>query len=115
VANNLAQVTELISRLHVRTLSGQLKWDSSAQKRKYQVRIGDFLVQMQANPFSTSNVQLTVSRLDGRVVTSVGGMNSVLGADATTVPQQYMQMIMEIFEFVSSSNEDLTDLLNMLK
>jgi len=42
-------------------------------------------------------------------------MNSVLGADATTVPQQYMQMIMEIFEFVSSSNEDLTDLLNMLK
>jgi len=116
VATNNIQAGRLIERLYERTASEDIKWDRSVGPSRYQVRFGDYIIQMFDNgmrAYSLDAVTLEIRKLDGSLVESIGGSTNALLPNKK-LPQGNVSQLAELFDLVNNSNADLDELLKLI-
>jgi hypothetical protein len=119
VASNELQISQLVQRLVEKTLAGQMRWEPSPQRNTYQVRFGDFLIRLTgpSQGLIPDDVTLTVMRLDGRVVESVGSGLTTLGATLsgyTTVSGETRKQLARLYNMIAQGNDEIDELLRMI-
>ena len=121
MAGSSTQMSDLIGIVHSKTVQGEIAWSRSAERGKFQARVGDFIIQISAGTFGLlsdpagipgSAIQITVSKIDGQVVDTAGG-NSF--SASTNVSVQDQGKLRDIYMRLSTTNQDLETLIKLLK
>lgn len=110
----------MIERLWEKTQAGSLKWSQLGSLTSYETRLGDFSIQLRGSPNVGLNrgVALRVAKLDGTEVTNVSSVNNALAGFAsgvTVIPPSTSATLERLYQYVSSRDTDLDELLNLLK
>jgi hypothetical protein len=111
----------MIDRLWSKTKDGALKWNQLGSATSFEVRLGDFSIQLRGPPAMSVGLQrgvmLKILKLDGTEVATVGtGMNSLaaLAAGHTLIQSNTEAILEQLFKHVSSRDSDLDELLKLL-
>lgn len=120
MASSELQISRLVERLVEKTLAAQMRWEPSPQRNTYQARFGDFLIRL-TGPSSgllTDGAQLTVVRLDGRVIESVGhpfsGASATISGQTTNVSEATRKELFRLYRMVDDRNDEIDELISMM-
>lgn len=121
MSTNQSQIAQMIDRLWSKTKDGALKWNQLGNATSFEVRLGDFSIQLRGPPAMSVGLQrgvmLKILKLDGTEVATVGtGMNSLaaLAAGHTLIQSNTEAILEQLFKHVSSRDSDLDELLKLL-
>jgi hypothetical protein len=121
VASSELQISRLVERLTEKTLAGQMRWEPSPQRDTYQVRFGDFLIRLTgpSKGLLPDDAQLTVMKLDGRVVEHVGSRLAAIGAQLSGHPGPVLgeaarTKLARLYHMVADSNDEIDELLRAI-
>jgi hypothetical protein len=120
VASSELQISRLVERLVEKTLAAQMRWEPSPQRDTYQARLGDFLIRL-TGPTSgllMDSAQLTVMRLDGRVIESVGhpfsGAAAAISGQTTMISEATRKELVRLYHMVADRNDEIDELISMM-
>ncbi|WP_156389217.1 hypothetical protein [Brevundimonas sp. Root1423] len=115
-------MSELIGAIHSETMAGRMPWGRSAENGKFQSRIGDYVIQLHsalpyASPTSVTPDYLTiaVTKIDGTSVEMVGGMGNALMTGRPSLSPQDKAKLKDIFVKINTTNQDIEQLIKLLK
>jgi hypothetical protein len=122
VANNIVQISQLLDRVWVRTQAGELNWEQLSERSSFQTRLGDFVIALSGSPKrifgESASANLTVKRLDGRIVANAtAGASNALAFQPTAdrLPPQSQETLLRLYNYLEDRNTDLDELLKILK
>lgn len=126
MAGNSMQMSGLIEALHSKTMSGNVAWQQSAERGKFQARIGEYIIQLStSSPIYVSSpssippgdIQIHVTKIDGQLVDAAGGYGGLLSMTQNRTPLSSTDQakLREIYVYLSTTNQDLEKLIKLLQ
>lgn len=114
-------MSDLISVIHTETMAGRMPWGRSAEGGKFQSRIGNYVIQLNSSmPYSSAlsvssdYLVIAVTKIDGTSVEIMGGTSALLSG-RPALNSQDKAKLKDVFVKISTTNQDLDELIKLLK
>lgn len=119
---NETQMLTIVQRIVEKTKDKSLRWSSSRVAPTYYVsKMGQYTFHLRSvsGIISTSDPELTIKRSDGSLVEKIGGGPTTTNALASMLSTglqggKFSALVKELWEIVSSDDEDAQELLRLL-